>query len=84
MYEVKRGEFRVFPYMTNAVVFASDSGNDEEGTWVETWNFTLTLKDSNAMLADYSRIVNNLALPLSSDHSKFGVQAFGELKRILP
>ncbi len=81
MREVKANEFRIAPYMTNAVIFVSDSGSDREGTWVESWTITVTLKDANTMLADYSRVVNNLALPVTSDHGKFAIQAFGELKR---
>jgi hypothetical protein len=79
--EFKPGAFHISAYMTNAVVFATDSGSDEEGTWVETVAFTLTQKNATTLLADYSRVVNNLNLPSTSDHSKFAVVGIGELKR---
>ena len=80
--EVKPGSFHMEALMTNAVISATDSGKDNEGTWVETWVFSLTEKDKDTLLVNFSRIVNNIDLPLGNDHSKFALAATGELKRL--
>ncbi len=79
--EVKPGAFHVSRLGPNGVVVAMDSGNDNEGTWVETWNFTVTLKQRDTLIAVFCRTVNNLNLPLSVDHSKFTETQAGELNR---
>jgi hypothetical protein len=79
--EVKPGLFQYQTYMTNAVIFASSAGEDHDGRWVETWNFTLTEKDSEAMIACLSRVVNNLDLAETKDGGKFGLLAAGEFHR---
>ena len=79
--EVKPGVFRVGGLGPSAIIVALDSGGDNEGTWYETWDFAVTLKDSNTLMTNLSRIVNNADLPLSSTHSKFSVAAMGELLR---
>ena len=80
--EIKPSKFRVDFLMTNAVVYAMESGHDNEGTWVETWVFTLTQIDKDTVLTNFSRMVNNLDLPLTSDHSKFAKEAAGKLRRL--
>lgn len=67
--------------MTNAVIFASSAGEDRDGRWVETWNFTLTEKNSETMIACFSRVVNNLDLGEAKDAGKFGLLAVGEFHR---
>jgi TonB family protein len=80
--EIKPGKFHIEHVMTNAVLYAMDSGRDEEGTWVETWVFALTQKDADNLLANFSRLVNNVDLPLTNDHSKFAKEVTGELRRV--
>ena len=83
--EVKSGRFHMEDLMTNAVIFAifaTDSGKDDEGTWVRHWMFSLTEKDKDTLLVNLSRMVNNVDLPLTSDHSKFANEAIGELRRV--
>ncbi|MBH5390901.1 hypothetical protein [Bradyrhizobium diversitatis] len=79
--EVKPGLFQYQAYMTNAVIFASSAGEDRDGRWVETWNFTLTEKISDTMIACFSRVVNNLDLGETKDAGKFGLLAVGEFHR---
>ena len=67
---------------TSAVITALDSGNDEDGHWVETWDFAMTLKDPDHMIVHWTRIVNNLDLPLEQKGSKFSVVEMGELTRV--
>jgi len=67
--EVKPGKFRVERQLTNAVIVAIDSGNDNKGTWVETWAFAVTQKDKNTLITNFMRQVNNINLPLSAGHS---------------
>jgi TonB family protein len=80
--EIKPGKFHIDLLMTNAIIYATESGRDHEGTWVETWVFTLTQFDRDTLLTNFSRMVNNLDLPLTSDHSKFAKEAAGKLSRI--
>lgn len=79
--EVKPGSFQFQAYASNAVVFASSAGEDRDGRWVETWNFTLTEKNTETMIACLSRVVNNLDLPETKDDGKFGLFAIGEFHR---
>lgn len=79
--EIKPGLFRTQAYMTNAVIFASSAGEDQDGRWVETWNFTLTEKNSERMIVCLSRVVNNLDLAETKDRSKFDLLAVGEFHR---
>jgi TonB family protein len=79
--EIKPGKFHIDLFMTNAIIYATESGKDHEGTWVETWVFTLTQFDRDTLLTNFSRVVNNLDLPLTSDHSKFAKEAAGKLSR---
>jgi hypothetical protein len=79
--EVKPTSFQTQIYMTNAVVFATDTGYQSGHQWVETWNFTLTQKDSETLIVCLSRVVNNLDLAEGEDNSKFYVLAVGEFRR---
>ena len=65
MDEVKPGAFRIMRLKSNAIVAAIDSGKDKDGTWVESWDFAVTLKDPTTLIADWYRIVNNVDQPLS-------------------
>jgi hypothetical protein len=79
--EVKPSLFQAHVYMTNAVVFASDSGEDKDGQWVETWDFAVTQKDPESLIVVLSRVVNNLSAPEMPQRSKFFVVAVGEFHR---
>jgi len=81
--EVKPGSFQTQIYLTNAVVFATDTGEDSDGQWVETWDFALTQKNSETLIACFSRVVNNLDLP-DGNNSKVFVVLVGELHRTSP
>jgi hypothetical protein len=80
--EVKPNSFQAHIYMTNAVVFATSAGTDAEGQWVETWDFLLTQKNQETLIACLSRIVNNLDVPETQDSSKFFIVIAGELHRM--
>ena len=60
MTEAKPGKFHIAQVDANAVIFATDS---DPGAWVESWVFVITKKDDNALIAEYSRLVNNVATP---------------------
>jgi hypothetical protein len=81
--EVKPASFQTRIHMSNAVVFASDTGEDQDGRWVETWNFTLTRKNPETLIVCFSRVVNDLDAPEASD-SRFFYMAAGELGRTSP
>ena|ERR1022692_3314077 len=44
--------------------------------------FSLSRGRTGPLLTNFARVVNNLGLPLSNDHSKFAKEAAGELKLI--
>jgi hypothetical protein len=80
--EAKPGKFRISRHRSNAVIYATDSAEDDDGTWVETWVLVVTLRTPDELLVVWSRVVNNLDVPLTSEHSKFSSQAAGILKRV--
>ena len=79
--EVKPGKFHIARLGPSGIVAVIDSGHDEDGMWIETWNFTVTLKQHDAMIVNFSRFVNNVDMPPNADHSKFTETMTGELAR---
>jgi hypothetical protein len=79
--EVKPGKFQAQKLLTNAVIAAIDTGTDNEGRWVESWVFAVTQKDPRTLMVRFARVVNNINLPLTIGHSKFGALAEGEMVR---
>ena len=82
--EVNAGKFRFTRLATNAVAVSLDSGNDDDGVWVETWSFVMTLKDPDHMIVHWTRLVNNLDMPKDNKGSKFSSVGMGELVRVRP
>jgi hypothetical protein len=80
--EVMPGGFHIAPVQANAVIFATDFA--QQGGWVETWAFAVTLKDDHTLIAEYSRIVNNVGVPADQPESKFAARGTGEFKRAAP
>ncbi len=80
--EVKPNAFRVARLDPSAVILAIDSGHDKDGTWVETWNFAVTLKDQKTLITNFYRTVNNVDLPSTHRYGKFSVAVAGELIRV--
>ncbi len=78
---VKPGGFKFYRLATNAIAFSMDSGKDEDGTWVETWSFVMTLLDANHMIVHWTRVVNNIDMPIREKGSKFSSVGMGELVR---
>jgi len=80
--EAKPGRFKVERLATNMVVFAIDSGEDNNGVWVETSAFVITQKDRNTLITNFYRMVNNTDLPSNVGDSRFSSAKVGELKRV--
>jgi len=80
----KEWPFQVQRKGTNAVIFAINSGRDDDGLFVETWMFAVTQKDRNTLISNLFWVMNNNNLPLNVDHSKFSLAATGELRRMSP
>jgi hypothetical protein len=80
--QINPGKFQFVRLATNAVAISLDSGNDEDGTWVETWSFAMTLKDPDHMIVHWTRIVNNIDMPLEKKGSKFSSVGMGEFVRL--
>jgi hypothetical protein len=79
--EISPGRFSFTRLATNAVAVSIEQGRDEDGTWVETWNFVMTLQDANHMVVHWTRVVNNLDIPADKKGSKFSSVAMGILVR---
>jgi len=77
--EAKPGRFHIAHVSTNAVIYATD---EDLGIWVESWAFVVTKKDANTLIVEYTRLVNNVATPLSEEGSKFATRGAGEFKRV--
>jgi hypothetical protein len=58
-----------------------DAGEDDDGLWVETWSFAMTLKDTDHMIVHWTRVVNNVDMPPAKKGSKFSSVGMGELVR---
>lgn len=54
----------------------------KERYWVETWTITLTQKSPGTLLAVWTRMVNNHALPVTDVQSKYAFIAAGEFSRM--
>ncbi len=80
--EAKPGKFKIDRVATNMVIFATDSGKDKEGIWVETWAFVATQKDHDTLNTNFYRVVNNTEMPGNAPDSKFTLAKVGELKRV--
>jgi hypothetical protein len=79
--DINPGQFRLFKLGTNAVGISLGTGRDEDGTWVETWSFAMTLKDPDHMIVHWTRVVNNIDMPVTKKGSKFSSVGMGELVR---
>lgn len=82
--EINPQKFRFLKLSTNAVAVSMDSGNDEDGSWVETWSFVMTLADPTHMIAHWTRVVNNVDMPIEKKGSKFSSVGMGLLVKALP
>jgi hypothetical protein len=80
--EAKPGKFKVERTATNLIVFEIDTGEDNDGVWVETWAFVITQKDRNTLITNFYRVVNNTEMPVTARDSKFSIAKIGELKRV--
>jgi hypothetical protein len=86
-HEAKPGTFSFVAYKTNAIILSmnSDGIGGNPGSWVETWNFTITHKDNDSLYVIFSRAVNNFREEPNFDDGKsrgrwFAI-AFGEFAR---
>ncbi len=75
-------EFQFVRLATNAIAVSLKTGEDEDGTWVETWSFAMTLTDPDHMAVHWTRIVNNIDMPKDKKGSKFSSVGMGTLMRI--
>lgn len=79
--DIDPAKFQFSALRTNAVATSMDAGKDEDGNWVETWSFVMTLKDPDHMVVHWTRVVNNVDMPLARKGSKFSIVGMGELVR---
>jgi len=82
--EINPGKFQFGRLATNAIAVSLGTGDDEDGTWVETWSFAMTLTDPDHMTVHWTRIVNNIDMPKDQKGSKFSSVGMGELVRKSP
>lgn len=79
---INPGKFQFVRLATNAIAISLETGHDEDGTWVETWSFAMTLTDPDHMTVHWTRIVNNIDMPKSEKGSKFSSVGMGKLVRM--
>ena len=79
--ESKPGRYHIAPLSANAVIFATD---EDEGNWVESWSFVVTVKGKDLMIAEYTRLVNNVSVPHGEKGSEFATRGAGEFSRVTP
>lgn len=79
--EIDPGRFRLGRLGPNAIAISLDTGEDEDGTWFETWSFSMTLLDADHMAVHWTRVVNNIDVPKDKKGSKFSIVGMGELVR---
>jgi|SRR5688572_17095674 len=65
-----------------AVVTSITSGSDDDGVWVETWSFALSVIDSKRIHATSHRQVNNKNLHLDHPDAAWASIVFGVLERV--
>jgi len=81
---INAGKFTFVRVSTNAVAMSIDTGKDEDGLWVETWVFAMSLIDLDHMLVHWTRVVNNTDMPKGQKGSKFSSAGMGEFARLRP
>jgi len=79
---VKPGDFRTIRLGPNAIFASLTSGQDDQGRWVETWNFSVTLKTRESLIVSFHRVVNNVDLPRENHDSAFTESDTGVLTRV--
>ena len=79
--EAKPGKFQISRHSGSAVIYAMDSGRDEDGAWVETWVLNTALRSRGELLIEWTRVVSNVDLPASSKSRIFSQHATGTLTR---
>jgi hypothetical protein len=80
--EAKRGSFAARCLGPSAVVHAIDSAEDADGRWVESWVLAVTARDRGELLVRWIRMVNNVALPVTTPHSRFSAEGVGVLRSV--
>jgi hypothetical protein len=80
--EAKPGTFHAISWATQAIVTSADTGTDKDGTWVESWTFTLVRVDASTVQTYVLRAVNNLDMPLSNQHHHFAWGFSGVLRKV--
>ncbi len=75
--------YQISRHGSNAVIQATDSGNDEDGNWVETWVLVVTRISINELKVEWVRMVNNVALPSSDPKKVFSHGGSGTFKRLV-
>jgi hypothetical protein len=80
--EVKPDLFKIETHKTNAVIWATDSGQDSDGTWVETWAVAITEKDRGNVIVNVSWLVNNIDISATTALGRISASAVGEFQRV--
>jgi hypothetical protein len=79
---IKPGKFTLRRLGVSALAYSLDTGRDEDGTWVETWSFVMTLLDADHMRVHWTRVVNNVDMPKNANGSKFSSAGMGDFSRV--
>jgi hypothetical protein len=84
--EIGAGTFNVAREGTNAVITSiqSDLGSRRGTSWVETWTFVVTLWNTDTLMVNYNRMVNNNGMVPEEEQARFTQIQTGRLRRSYP
>lgn len=80
-HEMKPGAFHGNYFGPHAIISSSTSGQDDDGTWVESSTFTLAHTDTDTVIAYWQRTVNNLDIPPDQQYYQFAWGNSGVMRR---
>ena len=79
--EFMPGLFKISYRTSDAIIQASNSGRDEDGTWVESWVLIVPKNSKKDLQIQWVRFVNNLDLPNTDKRKTFSYNGIGSLKK---
>jgi hypothetical protein len=79
--EAMPGQFMLAGALTNGTIIGVTGKGPGPGSWIENWAILVTAADDDAMLTEWTRVVNNLE-PGESVVPAFSMAAAGTLRRV--
>jgi len=80
--EINHGLFKIAQWGPHALLVSISSGDDQDGTWVESFSSTLAYIDDNTIVAYWLRTVSNISLPTTDKNYQWARSFSGALNRV--